>query len=64
MIEYNIKLIEEDIEKISSSQEDDKNFFNLLELNKKGMNVDVFNMLYNLVISTKGQKKFAHFIKL
>ena len=62
MIEYNIKLIEEDIEKISASHEDDKNYFNLLELNKKGMNVDVFNMLYNLVISVKGQKKFAKYV--
>ena len=62
MIEYNIKLIEEDIEKISASHEDDKNYFNLLELNKKGMNIDVFIMLYNLVISPKGQKKFAQYV--
>jgi hypothetical protein len=60
MIEYNIKLIEEDIEKISASHEDDKNFFNLLELNKKGMNADVFNMLYNTVISDKGRKKLNY----
>ena len=60
MIEYNIKLIEQDIEKISASQEDDKNFFNLLELNKKGMNADIFHILYNSVISEKGQKKFKY----
>jgi len=60
MIEYNIKLIEQDIEKISASHEDDKNFFNLLELNKKGMNADVFNMLYNTVISDKGRKKLNY----
>ena len=60
MIEYNIKLIEEDIEKISASHEDDKNFFNLLELNKKGMNADIFHILYNSVISEKGQKKFKY----
>ena len=60
MIEYNIKLIEQDIEKISASQEDDKNFFNLLELNKKGMNADIFHILYNSVISDKGQKKIKY----
>jgi hypothetical protein len=26
------------------------------------MNVDVFNMLYNLVISVNGQKKFAQYV--
>jgi len=62
MIEYNIKLIEEDVEKISASHEDDKNFFNLLELNKKGLNTDIFNILYNLVISAKGQKKFVQYV--
>ena len=59
MLEYNINMIEEKVEKISISQEDDKNFFNLLELNKKGMNSDIFNILYSSVMSTKGQKKYA-----
>jgi hypothetical protein len=62
MLEYNIKLIEEKVDEISISQEDDKNFFNLLELNKKGMNSDIFNILYTSVMSTKGQKKFASLI--
>ena len=59
MLEYNIKLIGEEVEKISVNQEDDKNFFNLLELNKKGMNSDIFNILYISVISAEGQKKYA-----
>jgi flagellar assembly factor FliW len=62
MLEYNIKLIEEKVDEISISQEDDKNFFNLLELNKKGMNSDIFNILYTSVMSAKGQKKFAPYI--
>jgi hypothetical protein len=64
LLEYNINLVEKGVEEISASHEDDKNFFNLLELNnKKGMNADLFNILYNLLISTKTQKRFAHFIK-
>jgi len=59
MLEYNIKKIEEKVEEISIKQEDDKNFINLLELNKKGMNGDIFRILYSSVLSTKGQKKYA-----
>jgi hypothetical protein len=58
MLEYNIRTIGAAVEEISVSQEDDKNFVNLLELNKKGMNGDIFRILYNAVISTKGQKKY------
>lgn len=60
MIEYNVNIIDKEVEKISVSQEDDKNFFNLLELNKKGMNADIFNILYNIVISEKSQAKLNY----
>jgi hypothetical protein len=63
MLEYNIKTIEKAVEEISVSQEDDKNFVNLLELNKKGMNGDIFRILYNAVISTKGQRNYDALIK-
>ena len=63
MLEHNIKTIEKAVEEISVSQEDDKNFINLLELNKKGMNGDIFRILYNEVISTKGQKKYDAYVK-
>jgi hypothetical protein len=63
LLEYNINLIEKGVEEISAGQEDDKNFFNLLELNnKKGMNADLFNILYNLLISTKKQNKYANYM--
>ena len=63
MLEYNIKLIEEKIEKISFSQEDDKNFINLLELNKKeGMNTDIFRILFNNILSKDKQAQFAKYI--
>lgn len=58
MLEYNIRDIENAVEEISVSQEDDKNFINLLVLNKKGMNGDIFRILYDEVISTKGRWKY------
>ena len=63
LLEYNINLIEKKIEEISASPEDNKNISNLLELNnKKGMNVDIFRILYNNVISEKGKMKYANFM--
>ena len=64
MLEYNIKLIGDEVDKISVDQEDDKNMNNLVTLNnKKGMNTDIFRILYNSIISTDGQKKFANYVK-
>ena len=65
MLEYNIKLIGDEVDQISVDQEDDKNMNNLLTLNnKEGMNTDVFLILYNSIISTNGQNKFAKFVTL
>jgi hypothetical protein len=63
MLEYNIKMIGVEIEEIAISQEDNKNIINLIALNdKKGMNTDIFKILYNSVISTAGQKKFGKYV--
>jgi hypothetical protein len=63
MLEYNIKMIGEEIEEIAISQEDNKNIINLIALNdKKGMNTDIFKILYNNVMSTAGQKKFGKYV--
>ncbi len=60
MLEYNIASIEEELEKLSASPEDNKNIMVLLELNnKKDMNSDIFRMLYGLVVSKEGQRKYA-----
>ena len=61
MLEYNIASIEEELEKLSASEEDNKNIMVLLELNnkKKEMNTDIFMMLYVLVVSKEGQKKYV-----
>jgi len=65
LLEYNIKLIGEEVEEISDSQEDDKNMNNLVALNKKdGMNPDIFRILYNGIISTKGQNKFEKYVTM
>jgi hypothetical protein len=63
MLEYNIKMVGEEIDEISASQEDNKNIVNLLELNnKKGMNMDIFRILYENIISAEGQKKYSNFV--
>jgi hypothetical protein len=60
MLEYNVASIEKELEKISASQEDNKNIMVLLELNsKKEMNTDLFAILYGLVVSKEGQKKYV-----
>lgn len=64
MLEYNIKMVGEEIDEISANQEDNKNIVNLLEFNnKKGMNTDIFRILYESIISTEGQKKYTHYVK-
>jgi hypothetical protein len=64
ILEYNIKTIGDEVEEISNNQDDTKNFANLLELNKKGLNADIFSILYNAVMSTKGQHKYAKNVPL
>ena len=60
MLEYNIASIEEELEKLSATKEDNKNIMVLLELNgKKEMNTDIFRMLYGLVVSKEGQRKYV-----
>ena len=60
MLEYNIASIEDELEKLSASPEDNKNIMVLLELNnKKDMNPDIFRMLYGLVVSKEGQRKYT-----
>lgn len=56
MIDYNISLVEDSIEEIIANKEDNKNIINLLEFNnKKGMNADIFRILYNNIISREGK---------
>jgi hypothetical protein len=60
MLEYNIGLIEREVEGLYPNKEDDKNIMVLLEMNhKKDMNTDIFKMLYELVVSKEGQKRYV-----
>ena len=64
MLEYNIGLIEREVDELIPSQEDDKNVQKLFELNsKKGMNDDIFRILYSCVVSEDGQRKYAQIVK-
>jgi len=65
MLEYNIGLIEREVDELIPSQEDDKNVQNLFELNSKvGMNDDIFRILYGNVVSAEGQRKYASIMKI
>jgi len=65
MLEYNIGLIEREVDELIPSQEDDKNVQNLFELNsKEGMNDDIFRILYGNVVSAEGQRKYASIMKI
>jgi hypothetical protein len=60
MLEYNIGLIEREVDELIPSQEDIKNIMILLEMNhKKEMNTDIFRMLYGLVVSKEGRQKYV-----
>ena len=64
MLEYNIGLIEREVDELIPSQEDNKNIMNLIELNRnKGMNDDLFRILYGSVVSADGQKKYSSIMK-
>ena len=48
-----VKVVRDDVKQ---RKEDNKNIINLLELNnKKGMNADIFRILYNNIISREGK---------
>jgi hypothetical protein len=60
MLEYNIGLIEREVEGLYPDKEDIKNIMILLEMNhKKEMNTDIFKMLYELVVSKEGQQRYV-----
>ena len=65
MLEYNIGLIEREVDELYPNQEDDKNVQNLFELNsKEGMNDDIFRILYSRVVSADGQRKYASIMNI
>ena len=62
-INYNADLIEREIDKISTIQEDKINIIKLLVFfEKEGMNSDIFLIIYNLLICMDGNTKYAPFL--
>ena len=59
-LEYNVTKMEEEIEELSTFFEDKKNVINLAIIKEMyEMNSDVLTILYNTLLSTEGNKKYA-----
>jgi hypothetical protein len=60
-IDYNIRMIEKEIEELYEIFEDIKNVINLAVLNdKKDINYDVLMMIYNNIVSANGNRRYKH----
>jgi hypothetical protein len=61
VIDYNIRMMEKDIEELLEYFEDKKNIINLAVLNdKKELNYDVLMIIYNNIVSANGNIKYKH----
>jgi hypothetical protein len=59
VIDYNINIIEKELDELSTFFEDKKNVINLVALNnKEGMNGDVLKIIFNFLVSCKGFKRY------
>ena len=64
VIDYNINIIEKELDELSTIFEDKKNMINLMALNdKEGMNGDILMMIYNHLVSAEGKNKYDKYIK-
>lgn len=60
-IDYNIKVMEKDIEELYEMFEDKKNVINLVTFyDKKNMNYDLLMIIYNNIVSANGNIKYKH----
>jgi hypothetical protein len=63
VVEYNATLIEKEIDELSAVEEDKINLIKLIALNdKKDMNSDIFQVIYNNLISDKGTNIFIPYL--
>lgn len=63
-IDYNVRMIEKEIEELLEYFEDKKNVVNLATFyDKKDMNKDVLMMIYNYLVSADGNKRYKIHIK-
>lgn len=62
-IDYNASLMEKELEEISAIQEDKINIIKLLVFfEKKGMNCDIFFVIYNNLVSIDGNAKYSSYL--
>jgi hypothetical protein len=61
VIDYNIRVMEKDIEELYEMFEDKKNVINLVTFyDKKNMNYDLLMIIYNNIVSANGNIKYKH----
>jgi hypothetical protein len=61
IVEYNATLMEKELDEISATEDDKINLIKLITFNdKKDMNSDIFQVIYNNLVSQNNTKKFAH----
>jgi len=63
-IDYNADLIEKELEELSALQDDKINLIKLIAFNEKeGMNCDIFQVIYNNLISENNTKRYAPYLE-
>jgi len=63
VVEYNISLMEKELDELSAIFEDKKNVLNLATLSDKdGMNGDIIRVIYNFLVSPKENKRYSGII--
>ena len=63
VIDYNVKIMENELDELFEYFEDKKNVINLVTFyNKKNINIDVLLMIYNNIVSADGNKKYKHLL--
>lgn len=63
VINYCINIMEKELDELSTIFEDKKNVLNLVALSdKKGINCDILMIIYNNLVSSEGNKKYAQYI--
>lgn len=62
-IEYNATLMEKELDELSAVEDDKINIIKLITFNdKKDMNSDIFQVIYNNLVSQNNTKKFAPYL--
>lgn len=64
IVEYEIALMEKELDELSSIEDDKINSIKLIAFNdKKDMNCDIFKIIYNHLINQKNSKRFASYLE-